>query len=76
VGRILKMKKDIMLKKGFTDIEGNIWSEVWIESYNQYTRDIEGTSYESTKEYLKDNRHKFYVSVLEYYREQRENKIE
>lgn len=58
-------KKQPMLDPNFIDFKGNKWCQGCIDSYNQYTKDINTATYKQTREFLLDQRHRFFVICLE-----------
>lgn len=64
---------------GFTDFNGNVWSNSWVDSYNNYSKDIanllhfvgveypkEGSLMRKHLDFLLDGRHKFFVYCLNF----------
>lgn len=42
---------------------GKVLPDSAVDSYNQYTKDFNATSWRPTQEKLLDNRHKFFISL-------------
>ena len=53
---------EVAIGYGYVWHNGVILSKSETDSYNQYSSDINSSSYLETKELLRDNRHKFLVS--------------
>jgi hypothetical protein len=59
------------MEYGFIGVWGKAWCNAWVDTYNQYTREIvqresrytekSGSLAKDEIEQLKDNRHKFFV---------------
>jgi hypothetical protein len=62
--------KQKILQQGFTDFKGNMWCEVWVNTYNMFTEKINQARGES-REFLLDQRHRLFVSYLELSKEKR-----
>lgn len=47
-----------------TDINGNNWPQIWVDTYVNLTTRIESTRNTETREMLLNERHRFYVMCM------------
>lgn len=52
----------------FTDFNGNTWTNKEVQTYDQFTWEINRTKNPDVREFLLDQRHRFFVMVLNSYR--------